>query len=355
MTPTAARIESLDQFRGLTVFSMMFVNFFGTYPSAPTMFRHHNLHCTFADVVMPMFLFAVGFAMRLTFPRRVEKLGRAAAYRSAVHRCVALVLLGCVIYRLTGEWNSWKDLQSQFGPSMILQSIKRNPFQALVHIGVASLWVLPVIESGPRVRIAFMFLSAGLFLTADLNGYHQWNRTEPRGIDGGPLGFLSWTIPLLMGTLCCDAVRANASNTRIAVAGLLVCAFATAVMAVGNPTATWPFQPLNPATETTANPFSMRANNATVTLTAFGGGCSFVIYALCRWLAERGWTLSLFDLFGRNALGAYILHDLIDEAFKPFVPRDSPMWYLLVATTGYLFVNWLFVRYMDRNGIRIGL
>jgi predicted acyltransferase len=355
MTTAATRIESLDQFRGLTVFSMMFVNFVGSYPATPTTFRHHNLHCTYADVVMPMFLFAVGFAMRLTFPRRVEKLGRAAAYQSVVHRSIALVLLGCVIYHLTGEWKSWQDLQSQFGPSMILRSIKRDPFETLVHIGVASLWVLPVIESRPRVRIAFMCLSAALFLTAELNGYHQWNRTEPRGIEGGPLGFLSWTIPLLLGTLCCDGVRANASNARIAVAGLLVCALATAVMAVGNPTATWPFQPLDLATEATANPFSMRANNATVTLTAFGGGCSFIIYALCRWLTERGWTVSLFDLFGRNALGAYILHNMIAGAFKPFVPRDSPISYLLVVTTVYLFVNWLFVRYMDRSGIRIGL
>jgi len=355
MTTSSARIESLDQFRGLTVLSMLVVNFAGSYPAAPILIGHHSLHCTFADVVMPMFLFAVGFAMRLTFPRRVEKLGRAAAYRSAVHRSVALILLGCVLYHLTGEWTSWEDLQSQFGPAMLLQSIKRTPFETLVHIGVASLWVLPVIESRPRVRIAFMFLSGALFLAADLNGYHQWNRMQPRGIDGGPLGFLSWSIPLLLGTLCCDAVLSNASNARIAVAGLLVCAGAVAVMAIGNPTATWPFQPLNPATEATVNPFTMRLNSATVTLTAFGGGCSLVIYALCRWLAEQRLTLPLFDLFGRNALGAYILHNLIAGAFKPFVPRDSPMWYLLAATTIYLFVNWLFVRYMDRHGIRIGL
>jgi predicted acyltransferase len=355
MTTSTTRLTALDQFRGFTVLSMMFVNFFGSYPSAATMFRHHNLHCTFADIVMPMFLFAVGFAMRLTFPRRVEKWGRAAAYRSVVGRCVALILLGCVIYRFTGEWRSWQDLQSQFGPSMILQTIKRNPFQTLVHIGVASLWVLPVIESRPRVRIAFLFLSAGLFLTADLNGYHQWNRAEPRCIEGGPLGFLSWTIALLLGTLCCDLVLANFSNARIAVVGLFVCLFAVAVMAVGNPKATWPFMPLDPATEATANPFSMRNNNATVTLTAFGGGCSFVIFALCRILADRGFTLPLFDLFGRNALAAYILHDLIAETVKPFVPRDSPMWYLLAATTAFLFLNWLFVRYMDRHNIRIAL
>jgi predicted acyltransferase len=355
MTTTAARIESLDQFRGLTVLSMLVVNFLGSYPSVPTLLRHHHLHCTFADVVMPMFLFAVGFAMRLTFPKRVEKSGRSAAYRSAISRSFALILLGCVIYHLTGDWKSWQELQSQFGPAMILKTFKRGPFETLVHIGVASLFVLPVIEARPRVRIAFMFFSAAAFLTVDLNGYHQWNRTEPRGIDGGPLGFLSWTIPLLMGTLCCDAVRANASNARIAVWGLLVCAFATAVMAIGNPTATWPFQPLNPATEATVNSFSMRLNSATVTLTAFGAGCSLVIYALCRFLSDRGWTLSLFDLFGRNALGAYILHNMIAGAFKPLVPRDSPMWYLLVATTAYLVVNWLFVRYMDRHGIRIGL
>jgi hypothetical protein len=33
-----------------------------------------------------------------------------------------------------------------------------------------------------------------------------WVNTDPRGIDGGPLGFLTWTIPAIVGTFACDAV-----------------------------------------------------------------------------------------------------------------------------------------------------
>jgi predicted acyltransferase len=356
MTTPPPRLVSLDQFRGLTVLAMFFVNFAGQYPATPSLFRHHDLHCTFADVIMPMFLFAVGFAMRMTFPRRVAKLGRAMAYRKAIGRSFGLILLGIVIYHLTGEWKSWEELKSQAGLSMLLKSFKSGPFQTLVHIGVASLFVLPVIESRPWVRLAFLILSGMTFLLIDLNGYHEWNRSAPGGIEGGPLGFLSWTIPLLFGTLCSDLVAGRASNVRVFLLGLLVCAVAIAIMAIGNPAATWPFQRLNLETEATANAYTMRANSATVTLTTFGAGIAFIVYAVCRFLADdRGLTLSLFELFGRNALAAYIIHDLVRQATVPFVPKDSPLWYVLAGTVVYFFITWFFVRFLDRQRLHLTL
>lgn len=356
MTTPPPRLASLDQFRGLTVVGMIFVNFAGQYPAAPTPIRHHDLHCTFADVIMPMFLFAVGFAMRMTFPRRVEALGRSAAYDKAIRRSLGLILLGCVIYHLTGGWKTWADAQSQWTPTGLLSLFKSNPFQTLVHIGIASLFVLPVIEARPLVRLMYLLASSLLFFLIDSNGYHEWNRREPAGLEGGPLGFLSWTIPLLTGTLARDAVTANVSNRRIFVAGLFVCAAATAIMAIGNPTATWPFRRLNLATEVTANAFTMRANSATVTLTSFGAGFALLVYALCRFAADdRGMTLPLFDLFGRNALAAYVIHIMVRQALLPLVPTDAPFWFILAATAVYFAITWLFVRYLDRNQLHLTL
>ena len=65
------RIVSLDQFRGYTVVGMLFVNFLGGYVVVPAVFKHHNTYCSYADTIMPQFFFAVGFAFRLTFLRRL--------------------------------------------------------------------------------------------------------------------------------------------------------------------------------------------------------------------------------------------------------------------------------------------
>ena len=73
------RIISLDQFRGYTVAAMFFVNFIGGFKvAAPDFLLHHNTYCSYADTIMPHFLFAVGFALRLVMIREVERRGRAA-------------------------------------------------------------------------------------------------------------------------------------------------------------------------------------------------------------------------------------------------------------------------------------
>ena len=79
-----------------------------------------------------------------------------------------------------------------------------------MHIAITSLWVLPVIAAGTIPRLVFLLASAGLHLWLSARFYHEWAWSPPRVIDGGPLGFLTWTIPLLVGSLAYDAmVRAD--------------------------------------------------------------------------------------------------------------------------------------------------
>ena len=42
-------------------------------------FKHHNTYCSYADTIMPQFFFAVGFAYRLTFLKRLEGEDRSAS------------------------------------------------------------------------------------------------------------------------------------------------------------------------------------------------------------------------------------------------------------------------------------
>ena len=60
----------MDQFRGYTVAGMFLVNFVGGLKAFPEVLKHHNGHpyFSYADTIMPSFLFAAGFSYRLTRP-----------------------------------------------------------------------------------------------------------------------------------------------------------------------------------------------------------------------------------------------------------------------------------------------
>ena len=208
--PDPGRIASLDQFRGYTVLGMFVVNFLGPFAvidAVAPVLKHHHTYCSYADTIMPQFFFAVGFAYRLTFLKRWQAAGLPAACLKAVRRNLGLILLGAVVYHLDGKYTSWAQLTDLGVGGFVTTAFQRNVFQTLVHIGVTSLWVLPVIGARPAVRVAFAAGSGLLHLGLSDDFYYAWVMKRP-GIDGGPLGFLTWTVPLLVGSLAYDAVMA---------------------------------------------------------------------------------------------------------------------------------------------------
>ena len=67
---------------------MFFVNFVGGYKAIPAVFHHHHTYCSYADTIMPQFLLAVGFGMRLSYLRRAAS-GRGRGRASGTSRCGA--------------------------------------------------------------------------------------------------------------------------------------------------------------------------------------------------------------------------------------------------------------------------
>src|SRR5262249_46243274 len=199
------RIVSLDQFRGYTVLGMFVVNFASHFLIMPAILKHHNTYCSYADTIMPQFFFAVGFAYRLTLLRRLQTVGAWAAYGHAVRRNLALILLGAVLYHLDGAYKNWAELEVLGFWGFLQTAFQRELFQTLVHIGVTAFWIMPVIAAPAWVRIGFACFSAGLHLALSHLFYYDWVMTRP-GIDGGVLGFLTWTIPMLAGSLAYDIV-----------------------------------------------------------------------------------------------------------------------------------------------------
>src|SRR5262245_44890294 len=99
-TPTPARADtplpSLDQYRGYTGLGMFVVNFVGSFREMPAWLKHHHTYFSYADSIMPHFLFAVGFAFRLTFLRRLARDGAGPTYRHALWRALGLILIGII-------------------------------------------------------------------------------------------------------------------------------------------------------------------------------------------------------------------------------------------------------------------
>src|SRR5438093_9212660 len=188
------RLASLDQFRGFAVLGMYVVNFLGHFQVTPDALRHHPTYITYADVVMPQFFLAAGFACRLTAVRRLKRDSPLSAYGRLARRCLGLLVIGLFVYGLDGAARTWAELQALGVRGFFATAFQRNYFQTLVHIGVTTLWVMPVIAAGPWVRVAFAVLSAALHLALSAYGYYDWVMTRP-GIDGGPLGYLTWTVP----------------------------------------------------------------------------------------------------------------------------------------------------------------
>jgi hypothetical protein len=194
----------LDQFRGYTVLGMMLVNYFGGYAACPQILKHTHDYCSYADTIMPHFLFAVGFALRLTLGRRAEEQGMGAAYWRMTRRFLGLALVSLVIYNVGPRAPHWQQLTELGFWGAIKEPLKRSWFQTLMHIAVTSLWLLPVLRASPRVRVGWMLLSAVAHIVLSYWFNFVWTNTPPNAIDGGPLGFLTWCIPATLGTLACD-------------------------------------------------------------------------------------------------------------------------------------------------------
>lgn len=338
------RLASLDQFRGYTVLGMFLVNFVGGFDVTPTLLKHKHTFCSYADTVMSQFQIAVGFGLRLSFLR-------TRSYRKVVGRCLGLILLGCVLYHLTGRYDSWAKLRDD--PPGVFDLLKRGPFETLTHIGVTTLWVLPVVAAPGWVRLLYAAASGTLHVWASHAGYYDWNMRPPAGIDGGPLGFLTWSIPLVAGTLAHDWVVERRPLRRVVLFGAVLMLVGTQLWHAfgdGGP----PFVP--PAGGTRVNYWTMSQRAGSVTYLLFASGFGLVVLAGFVAACDRGrFRLGYFDLLGRHALAGYVIHGLVSDAVKPFVPKDSPWWWVLAGFAVYLGVTTLFLRHLDRNRLYLKL
>lgn len=365
-----SRIVSLDQFRGYTVAGMFLVNFLGGYACIHPVFGHHGNYCSYADTIMPQFFFAVGFAFRYTFARTVEKLGAGPAYRKAVKRNLGLILLGAVYYGLDGSYHSWSEIQALGVWGFLHETFRNNMFEALTHIGLTGLWLLPVIAASTRGLWAFMFFTGALHLGLSQFFYYNWGMST-HIIDGGPLGFMSWAIPTLAGALASDWMRDKGPRRALiplvtwgVVLSLLGYAVACVnnlhhVLAGDNPLqGAWRWLAPLPFTPPTLpqDIWMMSQTSGSISYMIFGAGLSLLLYAVFVLACDLApLRVGLFRTLGSNALAAYVIHSTVADVVSPLAPNDSPMWYTLFAFAIFFGITYVFVRFLEKNNLFLRL
>ncbi len=403
-TAKVERLASLDQFRGYTVVGMLLVNYFGGYAVCPQVLKHTHDYCSYADTIMPQFLFAVGFALRLTFGRRMQTHGSAAAYGRMIRRLLGLVLVSLVVYTVGQRAPNWEQLKEMGAWNALAEPLKRSWFQTLMHIAVTSLWILPVVHCQASIRIFWMMGSAVAHVLLSYWFNFVWCNTSPNGIDGGPLGFLTWTIPAIVGTLACDVfVRPRSelqigslAMARVFFASLLLMGLGYAISCGtrmydvpesqvetlrGKKLAVDPVWPtpsrLNDKRELAKelstglsawlaeppfvkppgedyrkwNYWMMSQRGGTLSYPLFAAGFSLLVYLIFFVVCDLGgFQLGFFRTFGTNALIAYVLHSMVGNAVQPFFPKDSPAWYAITGLILFFFITWLFVRSLEKQG-----
>ena len=182
-----SRVDSIDIFRGLTIFVMIFVNDLASVRGMPQWLEHmpENVSgMTFVDVVFPAFLFIVGMAIPFAVNKRLEK-GDSylTLWKHILIRTAGLLVLGILMVNISG-------LNEQ------ATGMNRHIWMFLVFMGAILTWNIYPKDEGKK-RLLFLLLRAlGIALLIFLAVIYRsgtgdnlsWLQTKWWGI----LGLIGW-------------------------------------------------------------------------------------------------------------------------------------------------------------------
>ena len=299
----AARLVSLDVFRGLTVALMLLVNHPGDWGHIYAPLAHAEWNgCTLADLVFPFFLFLVGVSVALGLgAARATAPARRAALGRVLRRAAVLAALGL----LASTWLDF-DLATLRLPGVLMRialvylasstaylfagwRTQIGLVLALLAGYAALMQLVPVPGFGPANLGPTTNLGAWLDRTV-LGTAHLWKESrtwDPEGL----LGTLPATATALLGCLAGQWLRRNSPNPHQKTLGLLAAGALLAALGL-----LWSRGfPLNKALWSPS--YVLLTGGLAAAL--LGG-----LYWLCDVRGSRGWAAP-WQALGVNALAAF--------------------------------------------------
>ena len=310
------RNTAIDRFRGAAVLLMVLVDYLGGVNVVPAFLKHApDVGFTTADLVAPMFIFAIGLTYGASFKKRFTAEGRRA-YQRAATRYFAILGIGALLSAggtaVAGQPSAWGVLQA---------------------IGVAGLITLVFIRLNSWARLGIGLLLLGLYqLGLDLWAKEAVLHTS----HGGFFGAVSWSAMLILATVLADFYRKGFKHFLRA---CLVAAVLAVIAAL-----------LTPVSKN-------RVSASYVLVTLALSGFLFLLFerVSSRLSGKNGFLV----WWGENPLALYILHLLVLGLIELPSPRwfyaGAPVWLAAVELAVLLGVVSAAAWTMHKRKIRISL
>ena len=287
-SPGQQRIDVIDQFRGFAILAMVLVNYGADIQSIPAWFKHApDVGLTGADLVAPMFIFAIGLTFGLSARRRVERDGMSATIGHFVRRFLALMGLGAIL----SATESMLGLNTSGVDWSVLQSL-----------GGAGLVTLTVIFLPTKIRLGLGLSLLALYQILLNTFWLDWVLRSPHG---GLAGTLSWSAMLVLATVYGDLFQDEARRKHVPLAALLSLLVGIALIWIV--------------------PVSKNRVSASYDLVTLGI-CGLIFSAF--FIANL--RLKLLSAWGQNPILLYNLHYLLIGLFVlPGIPLwhvQAPLW-----------------------------
>jgi predicted acyltransferase len=314
----AARMVSLDVFRGLTIASMILVNDPGSWGAIYWPLDHAEWNgWTPTDLIFPFFLFIAGVSMTLSFASRLKRgISRSKLMRHVVIRGLAIFAVGLFLnafphphwatLRYTGVLQRIGVCYLLAGLFVLLtarradaEGFKLNvgAIAAAIAVLLVGYWALMRFVPVPDYGVGNLTPEGNLAAWIDrrIMFHHLWKPMWD------PEGFLS-TLPAigtaLSGVLVGEWLR-SASEMRRRIAGLL--SVGAAAMIAGR---------------LLHYVFPINKNLWTSTYVIFTSGFAMIVLAACIWIVDmKGWKKWAwpFLVFGSNAITAFFFATLLSK------------------------------------------
>ncbi len=293
------RFLSLDFLRGGAIFFMVLLNALYFYEAVPPWLKHDpDDGLTLPDIGVPIFLFALGVAYRISFERWLKKAGFQKAIVHFVLRYLVLWAFGF------------------FGELMVFGHFT---WGVLAAIGAVGLYCLPFLFLPPSARLILSFLLLLAYQGAIAAGIPVYFIQD--GL-GGPLATFAWGFVVILASNCSTWIKERSIQKKM----LLPLAAGIALVALGLLLAS--FLPFN-------------KHKVSLSYIIFTTGLSLIIFLFSFILIDI-WKIKVpvFIILGKNPLIIYMLSGVLTLGLKAITPLNASLTIIFIESFIILMINY---------------